>query len=58
MAPGNCQICGGWKRDLAACPRCGQMIGLCCWVFSETCCVQCHYDQHDDHEDISEDSIA
>jgi len=50
MPTGICEICGSWKKDLAACPICGQMIGLCCWVFGQSCCLQCKVEHQEGGE--------
>ena len=50
MPTGVCNICGKWAKDLAACPDCGQMIGLCCWSFSDGCCLNCKVEKQGNPE--------
>lgn len=49
---GNCGVCGAYTDDIAACPDCGQPVGLCCWSFKEGCCIQCKVDKEDEAHDL------
>jgi hypothetical protein len=38
---GYCSICGEFTREVAPCPICKDLIGLCCYVAKTQCCISC-----------------